>query len=196
MTIEEARDFMKDYFERLYKKLSGIDPSIVSLCDLPEDMMAEGADPDEEYNVWKLIPSTVTDADIAKKEDEFGIKFPNVLKAFLSTYHHAFEAPIGRNMSDAPFFELDNAFDPHLAANGYLPFTWDGDGYYIRCIDLNANGDKDNCPIVEFDHEALFDMQNEYEDKGEEIPKERLAELANPVADNLRDYLNGICDAI
>lgn len=192
MTVEEARNFMKGYFERLYDKLKNISPDVVSMCDLPEDMMAEGSDPDEEYNVWKLIPSTVTDADIAKKEEECGLKFPNVLKAFLSTYHHAFEAPIGRNMSDAPFFGLDNAFNPQLAAKGYLPFTWDGDGYYIRCIDLNANEDKDNCPIVEFDHEALFDTL----DNNSEISKEQLAELASPVADNLCDYLNGICDAI
>lgn len=33
MNIEEARNFMRGYFERLYKKLSDIDPSIVSMCD-------------------------------------------------------------------------------------------------------------------------------------------------------------------
>ncbi len=196
MNIDEARDFMKNYFERLYKKLSDIAPSIVSSCDLPEEMLAEGADPDEEWNVWKLIPSTVTEKNIEEQEEAFGLKFPNSLKAFLSTYHHAFGASIGRNMPDEPFEALDNAFNPHLAANGYLPFAWDNDGYFIRCIDLNADNDKDRCPVVEFDHERLFDMQYEYEDKGEEIPREQLESLAETVADNLCEYLNGIYDGI
>ncbi len=194
MNIEEARDFMRDYFERSYKKRIDIDPEYVSMCDLPEEMLADGADPDEEWNVWKLIPSTVTDDDIAEQEKAFGLKFPDIFKAFLSTYHHVFEAPIGRNMPDAPFDSLDNAFNPHLTANGYLPFTWDKEGCFIRCIDLNADNDGARCPVVQFDHEELFDMQYEYEDNGKVIPRERLEGLAQTVADNFRDYLNGIYD--
>jgi len=195
MDINSAKAFMKDYFEKLYNKLSTEMPIALQMCDLPEDMLADGSDPDEEWNTWKLIPSTVTDEDIAKYEAQYGLKFPNCIRAFLQTYHHCFVI-IGRNMSDNPFYELDNAFNPHLVSNSFLPFSWDPDGYFIRCIDLSASTDEDKCPVVQFPHEELFDLQYEYEDKGEEVPRERISELAQHVAANFYEYLNGIFENI
>ena len=195
MDINGAKAFMKEYLEKLYKKYTDIDPVLVARPDLPEVMWADGETPDdEEWCVWKLIPSTVTGDDIAACEKGYGIEFPNCIKAFLGTYHHCFGSPVGENMPEEPFESLDNAYNPHLAANGYLPFTWDKDGYFIRCIDLNANDDGDSCPVVQFDHEVLFDLQYDFEDKGEEIPRERLEELADRIADNFYDYLNGVYD--
>lgn len=193
MNTDEARGFMKDFFERLYGKLADTAPILLKLPDLPEEML-DGAEDDEGWGVWKLIPSTVTDADIAAEEKSVGLKFPNILKAFIGTYHHGFEPPVGRNFPDEPFETLDNAFNPHLAANGYLPFSWDAGGYYILCIDLNANEDGDRCPVVQFGHEELFDMMYDCEDKGEEIPKKRLEELAENVADSFVDFLNAVYD--
>lgn len=186
---------MKDYFEKLYEKLSTEMPIALGMCDLPEDMLADGADPDEEWNTWKLIPSTVTEEDIAKYEAQYGLSFPNCIRAFLQTYHHCFDF-IGRNMPDDPFFNLDNTFNPHLAANGYLPFSFDLEGYFIRCIDLSANEDEDKCPVVQFPHEELFDLQYDYEAKGEKIPRKQVAELAEPVAANFYEYLNDVFDNI
>jgi len=194
MDINGAKVFMKDYFERLYKKLNDEFPDALQMCDLPEEMLADGADPDEEWNTWKLIPSAVTDEDIAEHETEYGLKFPNCIRAFLQTYHHCFEGIIGRNMPDEPFYSLDSAFNPHLSANGYLPFAWDSDGCFIRCIDLSVGGGEEKCPVVQFPHEELFDMMYEYGDNGREIPKERLEELAEPIADNFYDYLDRIYD--
>ncbi len=198
MDINSAKSFMKDYFEKLYKKLSEEAPVALQMCDLPEEMLADGADPGEEWNTWKLIPSTVTDEDIAKYEADHRLNFPNCIRAFLQTYHHCFDF-IGRNMPDAPFYGLSSAFDPRLAANGYLPFSWDTEGYFIRCIDLSASGeseDKDKCPVVQFPHEELFDLQYDYEDKNEEISREQLAELAEPVAASFYEYLNSVLDNI
>ena len=196
MDISSARVFMKECFEKLYTKLSEEAPVALKMCDLPDDMLADGADPAEEWNTWKLIPSAVTDEDIAGYEKEYGLKFPNCVKAFFSTCHHCFCGAVGRNMSDEPLAELDNAFNPHLTANGYLPFAWDVEGYYIRCVDLANMPDEENCPVVQFPHEELFDLQYEFEDNGEEIPGKQLEELAERVSDNFYAYLNSILDSV
>ncbi|MBQ2803732.1 MAG: hypothetical protein IJF07_07525 [Lachnospiraceae bacterium] len=62
-------------------------------------MLADGADPEEEWNVWKLIPSTITEEEIAELTDKFE--------------------------------GLDHAYNPHLIANNFLPFTWDKENYLI-----------------------------------------------------------------
>ncbi len=196
MDINDARAFMKDYFEKLYKKLSEKAPVALQMCDLPEDMLADGADPSEEWNTWKLIPSTVTDGDIAEYEEAFGLKFPNCIRAFFTVYHHCFGNFVGRNMSNEPLEELDNAFNPHLTANGYLPFSWDRGGYFICCIDLADMPDEEKCPVVQFPHEELFDLQYEFEDNGKEIPREQFGTLAEKIADNFYEYLNGIYNSI
>ena len=190
MDFNGAKAFMKDFFEKLYKKLGDEAPVLLEMPDLPEEMLADGADPTEEWNPWKLIPSTVTEKDIAEYENSCGLKFPNCIRAFYCTYHHCFNGAVGRNMPDEPFETLDQAFNPHLAANGYLPFSWDKDGYFIRCIDMSESDDEGKCAVVQFDHEKLFDMQYEY--NGKEIPRERLAELAENISANFYEYLNGI----
>lgn len=192
MDINGARAFMKDYFEKLYKKLGEEEPIILQMCDLPEDMLADGADPSEEWNTWKLIPSAVADEDIAEYEEEYGLNFPNCVKAFFTVYHHCFGDFVGRNMSDDPLAELDNAFNPHLTASGYLPFGWDRQGYFILCVDLANMPDEENCAVVQFPHEELFDLQYEFEDNKENIPREKLAALAERVADNFYAYLDDI----
>lgn len=198
MKITEACDFMKEYFEKFYKRYADLDPVLVKSPGLPEAMRADGEAPDKDgWCMWKLVPSTVTDEDITGREEKYSLKFPNALKAFLTVYHHDFCSPIGQNRFDKPLQGFDHAHNPHLTANGYLPFTWDKDGYYIICIDLNApnsDTDGDSCPIVQFDHEVFFDLQYEYEDNGEEIPRERLGELAEKIADNFIDFLNNVFD--
>lgn len=194
MNINEARGFMKEYFEKLYKKLENELPILLKRPGMPEEMTVEGTKDKDGWSVWKLIPSTVTDDDIAQEEEEvIGVKFPTLLKAFLSTYHHGFDM-LGRNYPDEPFEELDSAFNPQLTANNYLPFAWDEDGYFIRCIDLNADSDGDSCPVVQFDHEELLDMLYDYEENDENVPREELEELAEDIADNFEDYLNKILD--
>lgn len=191
MNINEARNFMKEYFEKLYKKNCDIDPVLVKSPGLPEDMRADGTAPDEDgWCMWKLVPSTVTDDDIAKLEEKYGLKFPNTVKAFLTAYHHDFRSPIGQNRIDKPLQGFSNLFNPHLTANNYLPFASDEDGYYIICLDLNADKDGDLCPVVQFDHEVFFDLQYDHEDKGEEIPREKLEELAEDVSANFVEFLN------
>lgn len=189
MNITEAKEFIKQYFEELYKKLENEAPILLKRPDLPREMTVEGTTNSDGWSVWKLIPSTVTDDDIADEEESFGVKFPNLLKVFLSTYHHCFDE-FGANMPDDPFEALDNAYNPQLAANKYLPFAWDEEGYFIRCIDLSADSDGDKCPVVQFGHEVLLDMLYDYEDSDEVIPREELEKLAERIADNFKHYLD------
>ncbi len=195
MDINSAKTFMKDYFEKLYKKLSEEAPTALQMCDLPEEMLADGADPNEEWNTWKLIPSNVTDEELEVYWSNSKFELPNCIRAFLQTYHHCFEI-IGRNMSNEPFYEFDIAYNQHLDANGYLAFSWDPEGYFIRCIDMSVSDDEEKCPVVQFPHEELFDMGSAYEDKGETIPREKIEKLAEPVAANFYEYLNGVFDNI
>ena len=135
MTDTQMRSFMQDFFEQYYQRLGQDGDGIALLRPLEESdraMWREDADPDEEWKVWKLIPSTVTDQDIEKLETDIGAKLPRCLRAFLTVYHHYFDGPVGVNPISAPFEAVRNAWNPLLVKHGYLPFTWDDDGYYIR----------------------------------------------------------------
>ncbi|MBQ8569819.1 MAG: SMI1/KNR4 family protein [Oscillospiraceae bacterium] len=192
MTAEENRKFMKDFFERYYIKRKSLHDLCVSGVAIPDEMLADGADPNKELNIWKLTKSVVTEEDINKIEMKLNIKLPECIKAFFSVYHHRFEDPVGRNDIRNPFYDLERAYTHHLADNGYLPFGWDGESIFIRCIDLSNIPNEEKCPVLEIDHEYFFDLQFAAEDKGILVPKEQLEPLFSKVADNFYEYLNGI----
>lgn len=98
-------------------------------------MLAEGADPNEEWQRWKLIPSTVSDKEISELENQIGVAFPEILKIFLTTYFHLFDGPMGRHSIDEPFLAVEEAWNPILVKAGYLPFTWDEEGYFIAYLE-------------------------------------------------------------
>lgn len=192
MTKKENREFMKNFFERYYEKCYNEDEILVTGVGIPPEMLEDGADPTKEWNVWKLIPSTVTEKDIKQLEKGLNITLPECVKAFLSVYHHRFEDPIGRNDIRYPFYNLENYYTHQLADNGYLPIAWDGDGIFIRCIDLSNMPNEEKCPVVEIDHELFFDLQYDAESENILIAKEKLIPLMRPVAVNFYEYLNGI----
>lgn len=192
MTSEENRSFMKDFFERYYENLKNEAIIFVKGVNIAPEMLADDADPNEEWNVWKLYPSVVTENDFEKIEKKIGIKLPECIKAFFSVYHHRFNTAVGRNDIRHPFYDLERAYNHHLVENGYLPFGWDEDDYFIRCIDLTDMPDEEKCPIVEIDHEPFFDLMYDSDEKGMIIPKEELMKLFRPVAGNFYEYLNGV----
>lgn len=192
MTIEENRAFMKDFFERYYDKIRSIDVVCVMGVDIPSEMLEEGADPNEEWNIWRLYPSVVKESDFSAYEEKIGVKLPECIKAFFSVYHHRFNTAIGCNDIRNPLYNLVHSYNHHLVNSAYLPFGWDGDNYFIRCIDLSNMPDEEKCSIVEIDHELFFNMMFDFEQKGKNIPKEELLKLFRPVADNFYEYLNGV----
>ena len=190
MTREENTKFMKDFFEKYYEQLKAENDVLVAGVKIPEEMVAYELTMSKGWSVWKLIPSTVKDEDFKEIEDNWGIKFPDCIKAFFCTYHHRFDDLLGKNLIGKPFETLELAYNPNLTANGYLPFGWDSDNYFIRCIDLTNTPDDEKCPVVQIDHETLFDLGDEYED--DIIPKEEIEENIEWVADNFYEYLNAI----
>lgn len=190
MTGEDKKIFMKDFFEKYYEKKRSVSEALVAGVKIPSEMVAYELPTSKGWQVWKLIPSTVTDNDIRGLEETLGVTLPECLRAFLTTYHHRFDGLIGRNDIGNPFKSIENAYNPHLVRNDYLPFGWDSDDYYLRCIDLSASADDEKCPVVQIDHETLFDITEEYEDEGKIIPKEELLPYIEEVSDNFYEYLN------
>ena len=86
-------------------------PFLRPLEESDRAMWREDADPDEEWKVWKLIPSTVTDQDIEKLETDIGAKLPRCLRAFLSPFTTTIltARPVGVNPISAPFEAVRNA---------------------------------------------------------------------------------------
>ena len=194
MTRAENRAFMKDFFERYYQKLRNKDIIYVRSIGIPPEMLEDGANPADEWNIWKLFSSTVTDDDITKLEKTYHIQLPECLRAFFSVYHHRFDNCIGRNDIHNPFWTLKLAYTHQLVDNGYLPFSWDSESIFIRCMDLSNMPDEEACPIVEIDHEPFFDLQYDAENEGKLIPYEALKALMRPVAKNFYEYLHLIYD--
>lgn len=180
---------IKQFFEQYYAKLIQNDANI--LPNVPPAMQANSNET-EEWKHWKIIPSTVTEEDFVKLEEEMEIKLPNTLRLFLSTYHHYFENPIGRNPIDKPFQSLHYAYNPILIHANYLPFAWDKEGYFIRCICLDNMPDETKCSVYQIDHEILFDF-DEYD---ETIQKEDIAAHMQLVAENFDTYLKQCFDDI
>lgn len=189
MTNIQARQFMKDFFERYYKKLAQEEDGIAIIRPLDvadRAMWREDADPKEEWKAWKLIPSVVTEQDIKRLEQSIGVKLPECIQAFLTVYHHYFEDPIGKNPISAPFKGFLNAWNPLLVKFGYLPFTWDDGGFYIRCIDLTNMPNEEQCGVYQIDHEILFSMDEDA------VQKEEIVQNMEYLSQNLFTYLESI----
>jgi len=187
MTYAEYREYMKNFFEQYYDKLSQDEINIkLPLGNTAKEMWSDDAEPEKEWKKWKMIPSSVREEQIGELEREIGAKLPLSLKAFLTVYHHYFENPIGRNSLSNPFEGILNAWNPVLVRCGYLPFAWDKDGYFIRCIRLEEMPDEEKCGIYQIDHEILFDFDEET------VTQKEIDENMEFVSQNLLTYLDEI----
>ena len=192
MTKSDNLNFIKDFFESYYSKLYNKAPIILANPCVPSEMISESEHNDDYWKIWKLIPSTIDENMVQKIEKQLKVEFPEVLKCFFMTYHHMFEEPIGRNPINKPFEGLLNAFNESLAANGYLPFVWDEDHYFIRCFDLQNMPNEEKCAIVEIDHEEMFDLIYDAEENGKTLCKDDFAPHMRVIAENFYEYLNNV----
>ncbi len=187
MNYTEYQQYMKHFFEQYYEKLSKEEYDImIPLDETQKEMWSDDADPEEEWKKWKLVLASIDDKEIKNLEKEIGITLPLSLKAFLTVYHHYFECPIGRNPLFEPFEAIKNAWNPVLVKYGYLPFTWDEEGYYIRCICLEEMPKEEKCGIYQIDHEVLFSFDEET------VQKQEIDENMKFVSENLLTYLDEI----
>lgn len=187
MTDKEYQRYMKGFFEQYYQKLSQSELAIMLPLDETEkDMWSDAADPNEEWKKWKLVPAAINETEIEDLEKEIAAKLPLSLRAFLTVYHHYFEYPIGRNSLFNQFEAVRNAWNPTLVKFGYLPFTWDAEGYYIRCIKLERIPEEEKCSIYQIDHEVLFGFDEKM------VGKQQIDENMMFVSQNLCTYLDEI----
>lgn len=175
---------IKKFFEAYYQKWKDTDEGFLMGCDIPEDMWAENQDEKEEWKVWKLVPATITEEMFNNLEQEIGMKLPDFMKIFLSTYFHMFDEGIGRNSSEEPFEGMKNAWNPMLVKAGFLPFAWDEDFYFIRCVKVGQ--EQEDLGIYQIDHEVMFDFDEET------VTNEEIEEAMEFVAEDFLTYLNKI----
>ena len=187
MTYAEYQQYMKNFFEQYYHMMSQSEIAItLSLDETKREMWSDDADPQKEWKKWKLVPAAIKEEEIEDLEREISIKLPLSLRAFLTVYHHYFENPIGRNSLYKHFESVKNAWNPILVRFGYLPFTWDKEKCYIRCIQLKEMPDEEKCGIYQIDHEVLFDFDED------EVTQEEVDGNMKFVSRNLLTYLDEI----
>ena len=94
MTYVEYQEYMRNFFEQYYQKLSQEEIRVkLPLGENEKEMWSDDADPNEEWKKWKLVPARIPDEEIEELEKEIGTRLPLSLKAFLTVTHHCFVVP-------------------------------------------------------------------------------------------------------
>jgi hypothetical protein len=145
---------------------------------------------------WRVLPSTLSETEVAAIEAEFGVQFPPLFRAYLRARFHLFDqvkslrydqqvfmtdTPAGEPLK--PLRELLSSWRP-LTHAGYIPFAEWGDGWGPMCFDAARRDTDGDCPVVWMDHEALVPL-------GSERCRQRefVAPLAQPLYGSCREFL-------
>lgn len=167
-SIEEYRTEIKKILDEYYELLKVYDKTEIQVLDyveIPEGMFTGEVEIDTRYNnvefrTWKMIPSDVTEEDIAELEKVIGIRLPDPLRAYYTSYYHLWdwERDLSRNSPTAKMEGIYNAYNELMIKFGYLPFTWIQDSW-ICCMKIDENNQ--DCGIYWIDHECLFGFDSE-----------------------------------
>jgi hypothetical protein len=145
---------------------------------------------------WRVLPSTLNEADVTALEGELGVQFPPLFRAYLLARFQLFEQVKSRlynqqiMMTDTPagiplrpLRGLLLAWRPLLEA-GFVPFAEWGDGWGPMCFDSAQRRADGECPVVWMDHEALIPL-------GEAQCRQRrsVAPLARPLYQSCKEFL-------
>jgi hypothetical protein len=159
-------------------------------------VMQVGEVNDEGWVEWQVLPSTLTVAEVAAVEGEFGVSFPPLFRAYLLARFHLFDqvqsrrynqliwmtdTPAGRPLR--PLRQLMLSWQP-LTAAGYVPFAQWGDSWGPMCFDTAGRRADGDCPVVWMDHEALVPLGSE-----RCRLREAVAPLAQPLYESCREFL-------
>ncbi|MDE7224086.1 MAG: hypothetical protein K2O34_09940, partial [Acetatifactor sp.] len=88
MTYTEYREYIKNFFEEYYHKLSQDEISLkLPFGNRQKEMWSDDADPEKEWKKWKMIPADIKEEEIEELEKKIGVKLPLSLKAFLTVYY-------------------------------------------------------------------------------------------------------------
>ena len=162
---------------------------------VPPEMQVGDVNPDG-WVEWRVLPSTLKDADVGAIETEFRVQFPPVFRAYLLARFQLFDqvrsrrydqqifmthTPAGKPLN--PLRELMNAWLPLIEAD-FIPFAQWGDGWGPMCFDTVQRRADGECPIVWMDHEALAPL-------GPDICRRRelVVPFAQPLYNTFRELL-------
>src|SRR5439155_13281080 len=122
---------------------------------------------------WRVLPSTLTEAEVTELENKFGINLPPLFRAYLLARFHLFDqvtshrydqlilmtgTPAGKPL--ALLLHLVSAWGSLIDA-GFIPFAEWGDGWGPMCFDTGRRAPDGDCPLVRMDHEILAYLSEE-----------------------------------
>lgn len=145
---------------------------------------------------WRMLPSTLGVTDVTAVENEFGVEFPALFRAYLLARFHLFDQVQSRRynqqvfMTDTPFGrplkplrDLMSSWRPLIDAD-YIPFAQWGDGWGPMCFD-SAHRDADgDCPVAWMDHELLVPFTSPRFRQ-----REHVSRLAQPLYGSCKEFL-------
>ncbi|MBX7221784.1 MAG: hypothetical protein K1Y36_17660 [Blastocatellia bacterium] len=162
---------------------------------VPFEMMDSPVD-GEGYCQWKMLPSTLTEADVRQLEQEFAVPFPPLLRAYLvARFHLIDQVGNGKEFMLWPCVPSDNPFGPlrlylegwkPLLEAGYIPFTGYQDDWGPVCFDTEQCLPDGDQAIVWFDHEVLHN----FPDETDLAKRELVQPLARPLYSSFRELLS------
>lgn len=181
----------KEIFEYVDKSLSSLKKADLMSRphpNMPTEMIDNTVEQKSGWIPWNAVSSKVTDQDILELENQIELKYPSLYKDFLK-YKHFYEL---ENIAEITFFKhcirdwksnlteyYFEYWEPEeLIKKGFIPFA-DYNDWGIVCFDTNRMNNND-CPIVMFDHETLYDEPVTFEklyDSFELMTSELLKEL-------------------
>jgi hypothetical protein len=153
----------------------------------------------EGWVAWRVLPSALTEVDVRAVEEEYGVEFPPLFRAYLLARHHLFDQVHSRRynqlifMTDVPsrrplqpLRDELRAWRPLIDA-GFVPFAEWGDQWGPMCFDVEHRAMDGDCPIVWMDHERVIAL-------GPENSRNRanLLSLVQPLYGSFHEMLSDV----
>jgi|TARA_R110001592_G_scaffold359790_1_gene667092 hypothetical protein len=119
-----------------------------------------------EFSRWQPLPVETDPAELDPLYQRIGGTFPPLYEHLLLSYRwlevdlkllRLFANPPGDNftgLSEAIF--ADRALAEVLIPTGYVPFGRSSVNYDPMCFDLNTRAPTGDCPVIQFEHEAIL----------------------------------------
>lgn len=167
-SVEEYRAEIKKILEEFYELQSVHNKIGIQMpegYDIPSEMLTGEVETDTKYNIklvtWKMIPSDITEKEIAELEKEIKMRLPDPLRAYYTSYYHLWDlhTNISENSPQARMSGIYSSYNELIIKFGYLPFTWDIEGAWLYCMKFDENNN--DCGIYWIDHEYLFGFDSE-----------------------------------
>ncbi len=145
---------------------------------------------------WRVLPSTLKEAEVTGLESKFGIQLPPLFRAYLLARFQLFDQVTSRRYDQlilmsatpagnplAPLVDSLSAWRPLIEA-GFIPFAEWGDSWGPMCFDSGRRAPDGDCPVVWMDHEVFVPLGDErWRVRAKMLP------LAQPLYESCRDLL-------